>query len=85
MEVLQGPKRGFEVPLGRWLSGPLRPLVHDLLGRPNAFVRDWVDGAYIDRLLSVPFLKTCNRDALVYALLVLEIWIEQQSGSGTAL
>ena len=85
VEVLQGPKRGFEVPLGRWLSGPLRPLVHDLLGRPNAFVRDWVDGAYIDRLLSVPFLKTCNRDALVYALLVLEIWIEQQSGSGTAL
>jgi asparagine synthase (glutamine-hydrolysing) len=84
-EVLRGPKRGFEVPLRRWLAGPLRPLVHDLLGRSNAFVRDWIDGAYIDRLLSTPAMKTCNRDALVYALLVLEIWSEQQSGSGTAL
>jgi len=85
MEVLRGPKRGFEVPLRRWLAGELRPLVHDLLGRSNAFVRDWVDGEFIDRLLSAPTMKSCNRDALVYALLVLEIWSEQRTGNGGML
>ena len=29
--VLSRPKRGFAIPLGRWLRGPLAPFVHDLL------------------------------------------------------
>ena len=42
-------------------------------------------GAVIDRLLSAPTMKSCNRDALVYALLVLEIWSEQRTGNGGML
>ncbi len=32
-DVARAPKRGFEVPLDRWLAGPLRPLVEGLVAR----------------------------------------------------
>ena len=30
--VLERPKKGFGIPVARWLNGPLRDLLHDVLG-----------------------------------------------------
>jgi asparagine synthase (glutamine-hydrolysing) len=78
-EVVRGAKRGFEVPLRNWLTRELRPLLFDLLGRPNAFVRNWIDGRFVDQLLNNPPANGFNWDGLMYSLLVMEIWFEQQS------
>ena len=77
--VTSGEKRGFEIPLNDWLSGDLKPLLHDLLGSPNARVRSFVDDSLITGLLSGTAFADRNRSYLLYALLVLELWLERES------
>ena len=77
--VTSGAKRGFEIPMSEWLAGDLKPLLHDLLGSPNARVRDFVDDSLIKALLDDKGTTDRNRAYLLYALLVLELWLEQES------
>lgn len=79
-EVIRGGKRGFEIPLERWLAHELAPLVHDTLGSASARVRAWIDGPWLDGLLATPTGLALNRPALVYALLVLEMWLRDHGG-----
>lgn len=77
-QVLNGAKKGFEVPMERWLAVELREMVQDTLGgsdsRVSAFVDDHVrlglvrGNAYADR----------NTGYLLYALLVLELWLRHR-------
>ncbi len=78
-EVVHGAKRGFEVPMHKWLMKDLRPLLNDLLGRPNAYVKNWIDGQFVDKLLQNPAAVGFNWHGLMYSLLVMEIWFEQQA------
>ena len=77
--VTAGAKRGFEIPLSEWLAGDLKPLLHDLVGSPNARVRSFVDDSLITALLDGSGFTDRNRAYLLYALLVLELWLEQES------
>jgi asparagine synthase (glutamine-hydrolysing) len=77
--VTSGAKRGFEIPMSEWLAGDPKPLLHDRLGSPNARVRDFVDDSLIKALLDDEGTTDRNRAYLLYALLVLELWLEQES------
>ncbi len=81
-EVVAGAKKGFEIPLRDWLTTDLRPMVIDLLGRPSAFVRRWLDGRFIDRLLTFAPFPDMRWEGIVYSLLVLEIWAEHTPAEG---
>jgi asparagine synthase (glutamine-hydrolysing) len=76
-EVLGGRKRGFEVPLKEWLEGDLREILGDTLGSSSARVRDLVADSFVDGLLDRTVLRDRNWAYLVYALLVLEIWLRE--------
>ncbi|MPY67617.1 asparagine synthase (glutamine-hydrolyzing) [Deinococcus sp. SDU3-2] len=80
--VVQGPKRGFEIPLERWLREDFREVLHDTLGAPDAQVRDWVDPTFVDGLLARRLLPDRNWATLVYMLLTLELWLREQRESG---
>ncbi|HEY3355906.1 MAG TPA: asparagine synthase (glutamine-hydrolyzing) [Polyangia bacterium] len=75
--VVRGAKRGFEIPLAAWLRGDLRPLIADTLAAPSARVRDYLDGAFVDRLLAGEVLPERNWATLVYLLLILELWLRE--------
>ena len=70
--VLRGKKRGFEVPLARWLDGDLRPLAQDALGDPAARLREYLAPDLIAR-----GLDPAARPFLRYTLLVLELWLRR--------
>ena len=76
-EVLAGPKRGFEVPLAAWLAGDLREVVHDALAVPGAKVSDLLDPGFVRGLVQGSAMRERNRAGIVYALLVLELWLRQ--------
>ena len=77
--VTSGAKRGFEIPLDEWLAGDLKPLLQDVVGSPNARVRSFVGDSLISTLLDNSGFADRNRAYLLYALLVLELWLQQES------
>lgn len=74
-QVVRAPKRGFEGPVAAWLAGPLRPLVEEtLLARDARVAALAVDGA-IRRLVDGAASFDGNRPQLVWALLMLELFL----------
>ena len=72
-EVLTLPPRGPQVPVGAWLRGPLRQVLHDLVHAPTAQIRTLLDPRVIDRTLSQSLAPRGNpRQA--WSLLCLELW-----------
>ena len=76
-EVADGKKRGFEVPLARWLNTDLKDLVWDLLGSSNAAIGQFVDLRLVQRLLGGGAFQDRNTAYLIYAFLILELWMAE--------
>jgi asparagine synthase (glutamine-hydrolysing) len=73
--VVNGKKRGFEIPLVSWLKGELQPILNDTVASTNARVRSYLKSSFISELLQGKVLADRNWGYLVYALLVLELWL----------
>ena len=76
--LISAPKKGFEVPMTRWLKHELKPLVMDTLGASNSLVGNWLDRSYVQKLLQNENSSGVNWEYRVYSLLVLELWLRQQ-------
>jgi asparagine synthase (glutamine-hydrolysing) len=75
--VLSAKKRGFEIPLDRWLKMDLRELLHDSLTNPQALIRTYLDRRLVKLLLEEK-LRDHNQPFILYSLLVLELWLQDQ-------
>jgi asparagine synthase (glutamine-hydrolysing) len=73
--VSRAPKRGFEVPVAKWLEGDLRPMVDDLVRTPSSRLSSWGDHQAIDALVSrrTPFAGNWGQS--VWGLLMLELFL----------
>lgn len=77
-EVRRGPKRGFEPPLRRWLSGPWAGEVERLLRDPQCFLRGFLRVGPLSRTLQTLALADPPRHArAVFTLLTLEHWLSR--------
>lgn len=76
-EVINGAKKGFEVPMADWLQGPLQPILRDTVGARTSPIRDYLDGELIDSLLSGETGKRKNLTFILYSLLVLDLWLRE--------
>lgn len=74
-DVINGPKKGFEVPLEDWLKNELNPILRDTVGSDKARVHNFVDKKFIKQLLYDHTGFGQNWAAIVYSLLVLELWL----------
>lgn len=80
-EVVRGKKRGFEIPLAKWLRNEFRPVLMDTVGAPDAQVRSWLDGAWIDKLLAGNAMQERNWAYIVFSVLILELWLREHSAT----
>ena len=78
-EILAGPKYGFRVPLARWIREDLREMVHDLLSERTVCQRGYLNPAYVQWLLHAHERGTRNFADQIYALVVLELWHQNQA------
>jgi asparagine synthase (glutamine-hydrolysing) len=71
--IIDRPKQGFAVPLGRWFRGELDGFVHDLLLSPTSRARKIFNPAYIEKLL---LLQARGRplDLQLWTLISFELW-----------
>ena len=72
--VLSRPKRGFAIPLGRWLRGPLAPFVHDLLLSEKSLGRGIFDPGQIRRIVAQPERGQEDLDLQLWTLISIELW-----------
>jgi asparagine synthase (glutamine-hydrolysing) len=72
-EVLDRPKKGFGVPLGRWFRGSLRPMVRELLLSEAARRRGLFDPAAVGHLLS-RHDEGRPLDVQLWTLMSCELW-----------
>lgn len=72
--IIDAPKRGFMLPLGRWLRQDLREMSQDLLSEQAIRRRGYVNPSYAQWLLTEHQSGRRNFTDQLYALMVLELW-----------
>jgi hypothetical protein len=71
---LEGPKRGFAVPLGEWFRGDLRDYARETLLVETAALRDYVDRETVESILSDHERGQGDHSGKIWNLLMLEEW-----------
>jgi asparagine synthase (glutamine-hydrolysing) len=80
--ILSRGKRGFDLPLDRWMRQELMPMTRDLLLDGTARSRGWFDPAAITRLFDA-HARGESRGEQLWNLLVLETWLRGRAGAGS--
>lgn len=75
-EILDGPKRGFAVPLGRWLREDLRSWIDERLLDP-ASASGVLDSEAVQKVVSAHMDGRTDRAQQIWALVCLEEWHRQ--------
>ncbi|HWG57109.1 MAG TPA: asparagine synthase (glutamine-hydrolyzing) [Gaiellaceae bacterium] len=73
-QVLDAPKRGFGVPIARWLREDMRELARDTLLDGTARGRGWFRTGTVERLLHDHLAGRADHGARLWGLLALELW-----------
>jgi len=86
-DVLPAPtlarrKQGFMIPLARWLRTDLAPLVADRLAPARVRARGLFDPAAVTELVRALHAGRAGHADRVWALLILELWLEQYLDQG---
>ena len=70
-EVLDGGKRGFDIPLRAWIAGPLAAHVRESL---ESLPETWFDRARLREALAQHTAGARDHSALLWSVFVLERW-----------
>jgi asparagine synthase (glutamine-hydrolysing) len=73
-EILARPKKGFGVPVGAWLRGPLREFARDTLSADAVTRAGLLNPAVVNTLLDEHDRGVADRRKPIWTLLVLELW-----------
>jgi asparagine synthase (glutamine-hydrolysing) len=74
--ILRRRKQGFGVPIGRWLRGPLRPLLEDILHRDRLRRVGLFSPDEVGRLVHEHVTGVQNHQRSLWTLLTFELWRE---------
>ena len=74
-QLINQPKRGFEVPLQQWVNVQLRPVINDYLLASNTYAKNFVDSSFIHQLLDDKVnVMPEKRAKMLWLLFTLEVW-----------
>ena len=73
-QVVRRPKKGFGIPVGAWLNGPLEPLVQDLLSADSLRREGLFQASEVHRRLREHAEKVRDHRKPLWTLLVFELW-----------
>lgn len=77
-ELVHQPKRGFEIPLKKWIDGELNTMIGDYLFSPSAYSKHFVQASFINDLWGRK-IKTGDekRAKMLWTLFALEVWYKK--------
>jgi len=74
-EVIKRPKKGFGVPIAKWVKGPLKELFEDLLSPVRIAREGFLDPEYVNELLEDHLANKRDNRKQLWTLLVWELWV----------
>jgi asparagine synthase (glutamine-hydrolysing) len=75
--ITERGKQGFGVPIARWLRGPLRDPLHDLVLSRRAGERGLLDRRFVRALVREHEAGRRDQSLRLWGLLVLELWLRR--------
>lgn len=77
-ELINQPKRGFEIPLKKWIDGELKDKISSYILSPDAYSNNFVDTNFVKNLWNRK-LKTGDekRAKMIWTLFALEVWYKK--------
>ena len=77
-QLINQPKRGFEIPLKKWLDNDLKDIVNDYLSATNNFYQNFVSQKFVDNLLEKKTkISDEKRAKILWTLFSLEVWYKK--------
>ncbi|WP_243368670.1 asparagine synthase (glutamine-hydrolyzing) [Fundidesulfovibrio soli] len=80
-EILTRNKRGFLIPVAKWLRGRLRPLVDELLGEAHLRAQGLFEPKAVRALVEEHASGRADRRKELWTLLVLQLWLKHNNPS----
>jgi asparagine synthase (glutamine-hydrolysing) len=78
-ELVERPKAGFQLPVGEWLKGPLRPWAEDLLDPASLRAGGWFDADIVQRRWRDHLSGRSDSTEALWAILTFQAWLGEQS------
>ena len=77
-ELIHQPKRGFEIPLKKWIDGPLHNMIADYILSSDAYCKKFVNTSFVNSLWSRK-VKTSDekRAKMIWTLFALDVWYKK--------
>jgi asparagine synthase (glutamine-hydrolysing) len=73
-EVIERPKKGFGMPVARWVKGELRLLVRETFTEERLRRRGLFNPAFVQQLLNEHERGVADHRKLIWTLLMFELW-----------
>ncbi|MBD2015729.1 asparagine synthase (glutamine-hydrolyzing) [Microcoleus sp. FACHB-53] len=80
--ILQRGKKGFNMPVAKWLAGPLRPLLEDMLSKERLEREGLFNAGYVKQLVNEHLTGQFDHRKLLWTLLMFELWYDQWGSAG---
>ncbi|MDQ3635075.1 MAG: asparagine synthase (glutamine-hydrolyzing) [Acidobacteriota bacterium] len=74
--IAKRPKKGFGIPIAKWLKGDLNPLLHDMLSSERLIQQGFFDDKFVQKLISEHEQGNANNYKQLWTLLVFQLWYE---------
>lgn len=76
-DMMERPKKGFEVPIGLWLRGPLKSWAGDLMDEGRLKRQGWFDAAAIRHLWAEHLSERFNHGLALWNVLMFQAWLDE--------
>lgn len=80
--LIERPKAGFAIPVGRWLAGPLRPWVEALIDPRRIAAEGYLDGVIVADVWKRFLGGDVRLETRLWCILMFQAWLERQSLAG---
>lgn len=77
-ELINQPKRGFEIPLKNWVNHQLKNVIHSYIDVADPYVGNFVQKQFIRRLLNKQIsISEEKRAKMIWTLFSMEVWAQK--------
>jgi asparagine synthase (glutamine-hydrolysing) len=75
-EIINRPKKGFNMPVAHWLTGELRDLVLDMLSEERITRQGFFNYPYVKHLMDEHFSRRRDNRKVLWTLLMFQMWYD---------